>query len=156
MTPTIVVTPDVSEFITGNSTAFYENNGIKYSHMPFWFEHLGNNHYKIYSFDELPADLKKKILEIRAEKIYYYEDKPYRLLHEGKVKATSVLVKVLELLDSESISEERIKEANEELKAVNNNSAWIDVVVYEPLYECETKVCVKEKTDFYNNYKIKE
>ena len=89
--------------------------------------------------------------------VYWYEDKPYRVLHEGKLKIVSVMQKTVSLLENTVVTEEEITKAKQEIAKVNNGSQWIDVIVYEPLYEeCDIRICVKEKEDFYNNYKIKQ
>lgn len=145
----IKVTPDVLEFINGNSTTLFENGEKKWAYLPYWFEYVGVDTIKIWNFEKLPADLKKRILEMRdINQVYYYEDKPYRILHEGKVKAQSIL-DYISTLNSNSNWMCYILLEHEE--------KWIDVVIYEPLYEeCNIRICVKEKEDFYSNYKPKQ
>lgn len=93
---------------------------------------------------------------LNQNQVYYYEDKPYRVLHEGKLKVSSVGSKMIKLFGQHA-DDKQEKEFNEDLMKVNNGSKWIDVVIYEPLYEeCDIRICVKEKDDFYNNYKTKQ
>lgn len=91
---------------------------------------------------------------LNQNQIYYYEDKPYRILHEGKVKTESIVIKLAKLQNWGEPNGEQTIEMKKDLE--KNNSKWLDVVIYEPLYETsDFKVCVKEKEDFYNNYKTK-
>lgn len=88
--------------------------------------------------------------------LYYYEDKPYRVLHEGKVKTTSILKSLLP--NKLKLGELIFKQLSNIIFKVSDREdlKWVDVVIYTPVYpECEFPVCVKEKEDFYKNYKQK-
>lgn len=80
----------------------------------------------------------------KFQTIYYYEDKPYTILYEGKVKVDSIL---------EQLGKQNNNEIYLEYVHIDDDKKWMDVVIYKPLWDCHIPICVKEKEDFYNNYK---
>ena len=60
----IKIHPEVTKHIEGNATALFKtpNEDDGYYCLPFWYEKMGENEYKVHRLDNLPPELKRKML----------------------------------------------------------------------------------------------
>jgi len=60
------LTDEQISFLHNSSTMLYENGEPKWIYLPYWFKVLGDGFYDIFSFENLPSDLKKRINDDRG------------------------------------------------------------------------------------------
>lgn len=74
----------------------------------------------------------------------YFKDKPYQIVFEGRLKSEGVA----KVLDGYGIVH---------TDTIHKDMEWIEVVIYMCLYENpDGMVWVREKSEFYNKFKLKE
>lgn len=80
--------------------------------------------------------------------VYYYKGKPYAKIVETKIKASGIL---------DFVSGMNSNKRYVDLIFVEKCNEWVDVVIYECLYENpDGQIWVREKTQFYELFKTKE
>jgi hypothetical protein len=62
---TMKVTDEQKKFLADCSHIMFEDSTPKWYYIPYWFEHVGGNTFKLHNFDNLPEELKKSIKESR-------------------------------------------------------------------------------------------
>lgn len=88
-----------------------------------------------------------KVVEKRGGEVYWFKDKPYKILHESKIKLNGI-IDLLSSINSNKVWMERV--------LVEEHGEWIDVIIYQALYENpDGQIWVREKNEFYEKFKLK-